>query len=240
VRLLEGRPSTGVLAGMAVLVIAGATVAVSALAYHGRAGHGGGTGSGSPGASSHPGSGTAGAGGGQAAVSPPGASASASALSAQSPSAGSTASPSATTAVGSHSPSANPPPACGTGDLALSTSTDQPTYQIGNAVRITTTMRNASGHTCTTDGQTGCGPSFTVFDSGGATVWTSEAPGTVRSCPAAFASPLTAGQSVSFSTTWNQCTWQNQKCTGQVQRGAYSAAGDWSEGTAATARFSIA
>jgi hypothetical protein len=236
VSLLGNRPSSGVVAGMAVLLVAGAVVVAGAVGSSGHTGPGRETSNVSPRASSTPPVSRSPGGG---AAQPSGTAPPSSASASPPPTAAATPSP-ATSAATSASATAAPPPACTAGDLLLSTATDQPTYQIGAAVRITTTMRNASGHTCTTDGQTGCGPNFTVFDSAGSAIWTSTAPGAVRSCPAAYAAALGPGQSVSFSASWDQCTWQNQKCTGQVQRGAYSAAGVWTEGTAKAAGFSIA
>jgi len=238
VRLLANRPSSGVFAGLGVLVVAGATVVAAAVGFHGHPGSGGAPSGLAPTARSTP--------------APPGASSTAGLpQTTQSPSVSPTgasppatvsASPSTTVPATSFAPApaATPTPVCAAADLVLTTATDQATYQMGASVRITTTIRNGSARTCTTDGTTGCGPSFEVLDSAGATVWTSNQPGAVVNCPPARQVPLTPGQTMSFSAGWAQCTWSNQKCTGQVQRGAYTAAGVWSEGTAQGARFSIA
>ena len=134
-------------------------------------------------------------------------------------------------------PTPTAPPACSSSDLSITTATDASSYAPGAPVRITTQLRNTSSHACTAPSG-GCGPEVVVDNSGGNYVWSSRPPGTAA-CLVEVETTFAAGQTSSFEATWQQCTWQQGTCSGQVAPGTYSARGIWPAGNATPVSFSI-
>jgi hypothetical protein len=140
----------------------------------------------------------------------------------------------ATTAVAT-----TPPGDCQPGELALTTTTDRPTYSAGQAVGLVTSAKNISGRTCNFQDYV-CDDTISVADAQGTTVWTSTAPGTAR-CGVVAGHLLKPGDAVNHPTSWDRRRCTPGACPGpQVGAGTYTAQGHWPQhGDATPASFRL-
>lgn len=119
------------------------------------------------------------------------------------------------------------PPACGSHDLDVVTTTDHATYARAEPVGVTTTAKNVSSRSCQVE-RNQCG-NARVDDSSGTTIWSARG-----ACPA-YSAPVTLspGQSATAHVEWDQktCTagsppWS--PCDGPPPpAGRYDAIGTW-------------
>ena len=118
---------------------------------------------------------------------------------------------------------------CRSAALNRTTSTDKAVYSRGAPVRVSTSVVNASGHTCAVDIHA-C-VSATVTNAQGKIVW-SAVPFNALCAQYIVHQTLAPGQGVTRSWTWDQhvCTLIG-KCPGpQVAAGRYVAEGHWGGG----------
>jgi len=86
-------------------------------------------------------------------------------------------------------------------DLAVTVTTDQPSYQVGQPIRITLTETNPTNHDVTV--AEGCGVSDFWTTQDGAEVWRKSKDGPQPLCPIFLGGVLHAHQSRSFNALWN-------------------------------------
>jgi hypothetical protein len=137
-------------------------------------------------------------------------------------------------------------PACNTGDLRSTTSTDRASYPPGVSVELTLIVRNVSRHPC--EYPHGDCPHFTVQDSYGNEVWTSQGkPPYVCPVPLRMERLEAGGAARPVTRTWDRQTcappptttstmWAGFPChDGAASAGTYTTTGypDWIDRTAA-------
>lgn len=145
-------------------------------------------------------------------------------------------------------PSPLPTPAhevvpCEAGDVAFAVTADKDSYQKGEDVVFTMTLRNTSSETCgVPQAHNACNSGVVVVDGAKRQVWPS-GPQPMWACVLTY-TPLEAGATTHATFTWDQTEWVcdatgQDPCYERVAPGVYTATGHWIGGVEAGTSFKL-